>query len=277
MCNHLSFEKKALVLSSLVEGNSIRSTERICDVHRDTIMRLMVKSGQKACKLHDIYMRDLHLKTIQADEIWCYVGKKQKNLKKDERNNEKLGSQFVFVALDADTKLIPVYTVGKRNSFSTYKFIPELSLRIESRFQLSTDSFTPYRDIVGGLLGDRVDYAQIHKSYSEDKSVEKRYSPAKITNISIIPLNGTPTINNISTSYVERQNLTMRMQMRRFTRLTNAFSKKFGNLVASVHLHFFHYNFMRIHQSIRCTPAMEAGISRTIWNWSDLLNYILCT
>ena len=273
MCNHLSFEKKALVLSLLVEGNSIRCTERICDVHRDTIMRLMIKASRKARKVHDIYMRDLHLKTIQADEIWCYVRKKQKNLTQYERNNEQLGNQFIFVALDADSKLVPVYTVGKRDTFTTYKFIYKLSKRVNSHFQLSTDSFSAYRDVIGGLLGSRVDYAQIHKNYCEDRSGEKRYSPAQIINISIIPLHGTPTINNISTSYIERQNLTMRMQMRRFTRLTNAFSKKFENLVASTHLHFFHYNFMRIHKTLRCTPAMEACISKTIWNWNELLSY----
>jgi len=273
MCNHLSLEKQSLVLTSLVEGNSIRSIERICDVHRDTIMRLMVRAGEKASELHDIYMRDLNLKTVQADEIWCYVAKKQKHLKKDETDDPFLGDQYVFVALDADTKLVPVYTIGKRNGTTAYQFIYELAIRINSRIQLSTDSFRPYFNVVDSVFGIDIDYAQIHKQYGNEPGGEKRYSPAQIIGIDIIPLLGRPNVNNISTSYVERQNLTMRMQMRRFTRLTNGFSKKFKNLVASVHLHFFHYNFMRIHRSLRVTPAMEANVSKHLWTWGELLNF----
>lgn len=273
MCNHLSLEKKAMVLASLAEGNSIRSTERITGVHRDTIMRLLVKAGEKAARIHDIYMKNLKLENIQADEIWCYVGKKQKHLSSEEKRKGDLGDQYVFVALDADSKLVPSYTIGKRNTQITYQFIKDLSRRISTRFQLSTDSFNAYFNVVDDIFGIGIDYAQIHKNYGNDPFGEKRYSPAQIIGIEILKLLGNPDERKISTSYVERQNLTMRMQMRRLTRLTNAFSKKLENLIASVHVHFFHYNFMRIHQTLKVTPAMEAGISNHLWSWEDLLNY----
>jgi IS1 family transposase len=273
MCNNLSVEKKSLVLASLAEGNSIRSTERLTGVHRDTIMRLLVKAGEKAQKIHDSYMHDLKPKNIQADEIWCFVGKKQKHLTPEEKSSDQLGDQYVFVALDADSKLVPSYFVGKRDSLQTYCFIKDLASRINIRFQLSTDSFLPYFNIIDSVFGKNIDYAQINKIYRNDLIAEKRYSPAQIVGIDIKSLSGNPNPDTISTSYVERQNLTMRMQMRRFTRLTNGYSKKLANLQAAVHLHFFYYNFMRLHKTIKVTPAMEAGISNRIWCWNDLLLY----
>ena len=160
MSNHLTFAKKTLVLSSLVEGNSIRSIERISGVHRDTIMRLLVHAGEKAALIHDIYMRELELEKIQADEIWCYVGKKQRHLIPKEKKNAEIGDQWIFVALDADTKLVPTYLVGKRNSRSTYEFVKELALRVKNHFQLSTDAFPPYLDAVDRVFGAQIDYAQ---------------------------------------------------------------------------------------------------------------------
>lgn len=207
MANHLPFAKKALVLSSLVEGNSIRSTERICNVNQNTIMKLLVHTGEKAALIHDIYMRELELEKIQADEIWCYVAKKQRHLQPRERNNPELGDQWIFVALDADTKLVPTYLVGKRNSRSTYEFVKELALRVKNRFQLSTDAFPPYLDAVDRVFGAQIDYAQLHKRYGFDSEAETRYSPAKIIGINIIPRIGKPVHKNISTSFVERQNL----------------------------------------------------------------------
>jgi IS1 family transposase len=217
-------------------------------------------------------MINLHLRKIQVDEIWTFVGKKQKELKQSEKNDPELGDQYVFVALDADTKLIPAFRIGKRTSDIAHPFMVELQTRINTRFQLSTDSFVGYSDAVDRVFGEDVDYGQVHKHYGEENGGEKRYSPASIIRVTIKSLLGEPVRKYISTSYVERQNLTMRMRMRRFTRLTNAFSKKLENLKAALALHFFHYNFMRIHQTLGVTPAMEARISNHIWGWEELLN-----
>jgi len=190
-----------------------------------------------------------------------------------EKRNPEIGDQWIFVALDADTKLVPTYLVGKRNSRSTYEFVKELALRVKNHFQLSTDAFPPYLDAVDRVFGAQIDYAQLHKRYGYDSEAETRYSPAKIIGINITPRIGKPAHKHISTSFVERQNLTMRMSMRRFTRLTNTFSKKLENLKAAVDLHFFYYNFMRIHKTIKVTPAMEAGVSNHLWSWEELLDF----
>jgi IS1 family transposase len=271
--NKLSQDKQILILSSLVEGNSIRSIERITGVHRDTIIRLMVSAGNKAQSIMDNDMMNLKSNFIEVDEIWSYVGKKQKNLSSDERYYEggELGDQYTFVAIDAETKLVPCYRVGKRTAENTQSFMNELNTRINSRFQLSTDSFTPYHTAVRRTFKDEIDYAQIHKEYREDAIGEKRYSPAQIKKINIIPLIGNPDLKHISTSYVERQNLTMRMSMRRFTRLTNAFSKKLENLKSAVSLHFFYYNYIREHKTLKMTPCMKAGLTRNFVTWEMFL------
>lgn len=271
MANHLPTAKKALVLSSLVEGASIRSIQRITGVDQNTIMTLLVKAGEVAQEILDREMVNLRCKNVQVDEIWTFVGKKQKQCTEQEKRKGEVGDQYVFVALDADTKLVPAFRVGKRNLPMSLSFMKELQSRIDTRFQLTTDSFAPYTEAVDSVFGLDIDYAQVHKKYGEEIMQEKRYSPAKIIGITIKPMTGSPVRNRISTSYVERQNLTMRMQMRRFTRLTNAFSKKLENLKAALALHFFHYNFMRIHQTLRITPAMEAGLTRKLWTWEDLL------
>lgn len=270
MANHLPPEKKTLVLNSLIEGNSIRSTVRMTGVNKKTVMRLLVESGAQAQEILDREMIGLKCQRVQVDEIWCYVAKKQKNCTGKEKLMGHVGDQYVFVALDADTKLVPVFRVGKRTLPMAHSVMRELQTRINTRFQLSTDSFAPYFEVVDSVFGTEIDYAQVHKHYEEVPG-EKRYSPANIIRITIKPLIGEPKRKHISTSYVERQNLTMRMQMRRFTRLTNAFSKKVENLQAAIALHFFHYNFMRIHQSLRVTPAMEAKITNRVWDWNDLL------
>jgi IS1 family transposase len=271
--NTLSIEKQVSILSSLVEGCSIRSIERMTGVHRDTIMRLTLRVGLMAQEILDREMINLRPKRLQVDEIWTFVGKKQKELKGEERDSLELGDQYVFVALDADTKLIPVFRVGKRDIKTTNSFIAELATRVVGRFQLSTDSFSSYFNAVDKVFGQDIDYGQIHKHYGEVGEGERRYSPANIIRVTLKTLLGEPIRKDISTSYVERQNLTMRMQMRRFTRLTNAFSKKLENLRAALALHFFHYNFMRIHQSLRVTPAMQAGISRHLWTWEEFLGF----
>jgi len=270
--NALPLDKKTAILALLVEGNSIRSIERITNVHRDTIMRLLNEAGTKAQDILDSEMMFLESKRLQVDEIWTFVAKKQRMLTQEEREGIELGDQYVFIALDPDTKLVPAFRVGKRTSEMALSFMSELRTRIQSRFQLSTDSFPGYLDAVDRVYGEDVDYAQIHKQYTDEPNRgEHRYSPGCIVRITIKPLLGNPVRRHISTSLVERQNLTIRMQMRRFTRLTNGFSKKLGNLKSALALHFYWYNFIRIHQSIRTTPAMEAGITNHIWNWENLL------
>lgn len=271
--NLTSKEKQIQVLKALVEGNSIRSTERMIGIHRDTIMRLLVRTGDKCQGIMDKYLRDFHCNQIQVDEIWTFVRKKQKRLKGIERFNLDLGDQYVFVALDAETKLVPCYTVGKRGTETTIKFLFALKEKLNGngRIQLTSDGYKPYTEAVEMVFGADIDFAQLIKVFTLDYAEKGRYSPPQVTEVLSKIINGNPNPKNICTSFVERQNLTMRMQMRRFTRLTNAFSKKIENLKAALALHFTWYNFIRIHQTLRVTPAMEAGIMNHVWNWRELL------
>lgn len=267
--NKLPFEKQAAVLSLLVEGNSIRSTERITGIHRDTIMRLTVRAGQLAQTILDAELTNLQCKVVQCDEIWSFVGKKQKQIRPDD--NPELGDQWIFIALDAESKLVVSHFVGKRTQELTDRLMYDLAKKIKGEFQLSTDAFNAYPASVYRALGGDVHYGQVIKTYGATTPEEqRRYSPQKIVSVTIRALLGRPDPKLISTSYIERQNLTIRMQSRRLTRLTNAFSKKLENLQGAMSLHFYHYNFMRIHSSVRCTPAMAAGVARSIWTWEDL-------
>jgi len=270
--NRLRQEKQEAVISALVEGVSIRSTERMTGVHRDTIMRLMCRVGQGCANLMDSYMHSLKCKTIQVDEIWCYVGKKQRHLK-DTDNLEELGDQWVWVAIDAKSKLVPSFLVGKRTAVNAQTFIEDLSNRLDNRIQLSSDALSAYVEAVDLAFGGGVDYGQVVKTYETEPIGPGRYSPPKVIRADRIIVFGSPKTSKISTSYVERQNLTIRMQMRRFTRLTNAFSKKLDNLKAAVALHFAHYNFVRIHKTLRVTPAMEAKVTDHLWTIGDLLKW----
>jgi IS1 family transposase len=273
--NKLSQGKQSLILSQLVEGNSIRSIERMTGVHRDTIMRLLLRAGENAEFLHDERVRNLTVEQIQCDELWTFVGCKQRHLTQDERDGERVserGDQWVFVAIDAYSKLVPSYMVGKRDWGTASRFIHDLSDRVTGYFQLSSDSLRLYSQIVPLVLGDRIEYGQVHKSYGEERKEQKRYSPAYMVRVTIRSIIGEPNPKEISTSYIERQNLTMRMSMRRFTRLTNAFSKKLENLRAAVALHFYHYNFMREHSSLLMTPAMAAGLTNEAWGWEPILS-----
>lgn len=270
--NILNEKKQEIVISALVEGSSIRSVERMTGVHRDTIMRLMVRLGEKCESLLDKTMKNLLCKNLQLDEIWCYVGKKQRHLKSGD-DESKLGDQWVFVALDADSKLIPAYKIGKRDFATAQTFLNDLSGRLDNRVKLSSDSLKAYVEAVENSFGANVDYAQVVKTYEAESSGAGRYSPPHVISTERLIISGFPDLKNVSTSYIERQNLTMRMQMRRFTRLTNAFSKKLENLKAAVALHFAHYNFVRIHQSIRVTPAMAAGVTDHLWSIRDLISY----
>lgn len=268
--NKLKAEKQAMVISALIEGCSVRSTERMTGVHRDTILRLMVRVGDACQEYMDQTMRNLKCKKIQVDEIWCYVGKKQRHLKSTDNIN-KCGDFWTWVAIDADTKLVPTHKVGKRDGYMANKFIIDLSSRLSNRVQISSDMLRHYVDAIELGFGTEVDYGQIVKSYEADPIGPGRYSPPHVTSTEKRSIHGNPNISDISTSYIERQNLTMRMSMRRFTRLTNAFSKKVENLKAAVALHFAHYNFVRIHRTLDVTPAIEAGVDNRLWPIGDLI------
>lgn len=272
MANHLKAEKKRAILNALVEGNSIRSVERMTGVHRDTICRLLVQVGEACEQLMKERMRNLNCTDLQADEIWTYVGKKQRRLDDLEKMIGTKGDQYVFVAMDRNTKLVPVFHVGKRDGANTIEFMAAVKRCLNGvRPQLSTDGFDAYPDAVELAFGPGVDYAQLIKVFKAENAGRGRYSPPSVSETIQLVINGDPDEKKICTSHVERQNLTMRMQMRRFTRLTNAFSKKLRNLKAAVALHFAHYNFCRVHKSLRVTPAMEAGLTDHVWGMDELM------
>jgi IS1 family transposase len=268
--NRTPLARRTQIINCLVEGNSIRSTERMMDTHRDTIMRLLVEVGSGCAKLMDEQMRDLPCRRIQVDEIWAYVGKKQAHLTRED-DRSRLGDMWTFVALDPDTKLIPTYRVGKRTRGNAVAFMGDLSERLANRVQLSSDALSTYVDAVERAFGADVDYGQEVKFYEAEPIGPGRYSPPKVSSRERLVIAGDPDQAHISTSLVERQNLTMRMSMRRFTRLTNAFSKKVENLHAAVALHFAHYNFVRLHRSLNVTPAMQAGVSKHLWSLGELV------
>lgn len=266
-------EKALLAIQLLIEGTSVRTVERITRLHRDTILRLLVLAGERCIALMDTRMRNLQCKRIQADELWSFIAKKDRHVKVDDP--EEFGNAWVFVALDADTKLIPSYVVGKRDRATTYAFLTDLRDRMaeEHRFQITTDGFVFYRNGVEEIMAGQADFAQMIKIYGDygQHDTTGRYSPAPMIETIIKIRDGRPDPRHISTSYVERQNLTIRMAIRRFTRLTNAFSKKLDNHKAACALHFAYYNFCRIHKSLRVTPAMEAGITDHVWSLRELL------
>ena len=264
MANVLKREKQAQVISMLVEGSSIRSIERVTGVHRDTITRLLVRVGEHCQRIMDERLRGVRVQYLQADEIWCYVGKKQRRVQPGDTSD--FGDAYTFVAMDQDSKLVVSYLVGKRDDGHTYAFMADVARRIDGRVQISTDGWPCYPDAVHDHFNGRASFGQIVKSYGGGSTdVAHRYSPAGLLSVRRVGMWGAPRSRYISTSHVERQNLTMRMQMRRFTRLTNAFSKKLANLKAAVALHFAWYNFVRIHRSLGMTPAMMAGIVSESW------------
>jgi transposase-like protein/IS1 family transposase len=266
-------DKALLAIQLLIEGTSIRSTERVTGLHRDTIMRLLQVAGERCINLMDSRMQNLRCVHIQSDEIWTFVAKKQRHVKAED--SPEIGDAWVFVAIDAETKLIPAYTVGKRNRETTYAFLTSLRDRIaeEHRFQITTDGFVFYRKGVEEVFAGQADFAQMIKLYGDhgQHDAAGRYSPAPMIETIIKIRDGRPDMRHISTSYIERQNMTMRQAIRRFTRLTNAFSKKLDNLKAACALHFAYYNFCRIHQTLRVTPAMEAGLTDHVWTVRELL------
>jgi len=272
MANILAKEKQIAVVSALAEGSSIRSIERITGVNQNTIMSLGVRVGKACEKIMDEKMRNLSCSKIQMDEIWGFVGKKQRNLKLGDDRRE-LGEVWTFVSVDADSRMVPNYFVGKRSAYSANCFVEDLAARLDSdRVQVSSDALSAYVEAVERAFGSEANYGQIVKTYSHtDLAEQRRYSPPEILTIKRTIISGSPEIKSISTSYVERQNLTMRMHMRRLTRLTNAFSKKMENFKCAVALHFAYYNFVRMHKSLRMTPAMAGGVTDRIWNVADLI------
>jgi IS1 family transposase len=271
MANILPMEKKIAAVAALAEGTSIRSVERMTGVHRDTIMRLGVRVGQGCTALMDTMMRDLTCERLQLDEIWQYVGKHQKRLTKEDDESQR-GDFYTFVALDADTKLVPAFLTGKRDAYNTICFVEDLAARLSTnRVQVSTDAMNAYASALERGFGCQLDYAQITKVYRATELAPGRYSPPDLYTQTKSVIYGNPDPEHISTSYVESQNLTMRMHCRRLTRLTNAYSKKLENFKAAIGLYFGYYNFVKMHSTIRSTPAMAAGVTDTLWTVADLV------
>ncbi|TAH38518.1 MAG: hypothetical protein EYC70_03850 [Planctomycetota bacterium] len=270
MANHLTLEEKSRAVSLLVEGNSLRATTRLTGIHRTTIQDLLVRIGDGAALLLDQAMRGLKCKRLQADEIWTYVGKKQRHLAVGD-DESRMGDFYTYVALDSESKVIPCYRVAKRNGKETHAFLQDLAGRLDGRIQLSADEYQPYVAAVRKAFGDRVDFGQMVKFFEVCKEGERRYSPPHVSRVVRKAVVGSPDGSHISTAYVERQNLSIRMGCRRFTRLTNAFSKKLENLKAAVALHMAHYNFCRPHSTVKTTPAVAAGVVPAPWTVEELI------
>ena len=269
MANVLRTDKQIAIIGALAEGSSIRSIERITGVHRDTIMRLGVKVGQ-GCTAHmDAKMRNLPCTRLETDEIWGFVGKKERNVRMGD--STAVGSVWTWCAIDADTKLVPTFKVGRRTVADATEFMQDVQSRMRNRVQLSTDGFHRYAEAVAKAFGPNVDYAQIAKVYGTHAFGERRYSTSGVLSSYKTIHSGRPDVDLISTSYVERLNATTRLHMRRLTRLTLAFSKKLENFEAAVALHFAYYNFVKRHNTLRCTPAMAAGVTGTTWSVGDLV------
>lgn len=272
--NRLSVEKRSRILHGHVEGLSIRSLERMTGHHRDTIMRVIVDAGNRCQVFLDENVRNFPSRYLQLDEIWTFVGKKTRRMTTVERERETdRGDQYIFVALDAETKFVPSFLVGKRNTETTIRFMRDLQGRLDgSRVQITTDGFGSYVEAIDAIYGrDEVDFAQIVKHFEQEPQDRGRYSPPRVSEVVPTIICGDPDPDRISTSLVERQNLTMRQNIRRFTRLTNAFSKKLDNLKAALAVHFYHYNFMRRHGTLRITPAMEAKLTSKFLGWEEVL------
>lgn len=269
--NCLDAKTRAQVIRCLVEGCSIRATVRMTGVAKNTVVKLLADMGEACARFHDQHVRNLKVRRLQCDEIWCFVGCKRKNAT-PEKKAEGWGDVWTWVGIDADTKLVVSYLVGGRDAGWAHDFMQDCASRIRGRVQLTTDGHKAYLDAVEDAFGIDVDFATLTKIYGAPTEEEqRRYSPAKCIGCDMKTVIGRPDPAHVSTSYVERQNLTMRMQMRRFTRLTNGFSKKAENHAHAVALHYMHYNFCRVHQTLRVTPAMESGLADHIWSVDDLI------
>jgi IS1 family transposase len=270
--NRLSIAQRVKVISALVEGCGINATCRMTDVSKPTVLRLLSELGQACFAYHDAHVRGLHCQRVQCDEIWSFVGAKMKNAS-EEKVAQGWGDVWTWTAIDADSKLMVSYLVGQRGPMWANKFMQDVASRIDSRIQLTTDGLRMYAEAVEGAFGMDVDYAMLIKLYGND-SYDTKYSPGECIGTQTAVLQGAPDPKHISTSFVERSNLQMRMSMRRFTRLTNAHSKKLANHEAAIALHYMYYNFVRIHSSIRQTPAQAAGIDGHVWEMEELVGLL---
>jgi IS1 family transposase len=274
MPNVLKKNKQVAVISALAEGSSIRSIERITGIHRDTIMRLGVRIGQGCAKVLDSVMRDLPCRHLQFDEVWGFIGKKQKHT--NETDDPTLGDIWTFCAIDAETKLVPSFKCGKRDHETAIAFVGDLAGRLKHRVQISSDGLRAYIDAIELTFGIDVDFAQYIKKYQAEGGgeyhPERKYSAPKIHSIEKKAIMGNPDMDLVSTSYVERLNATTRLHVKRLNRLTLAFSKKIENFEAAVALHFAYYNLVKRHNTLRCTPAMAAGVTKSFWTVADLVD-----
>lgn len=272
--NKLDTKKRAAIVAALVEGNSIRATCRLTGAAKGTVLKLLADLGAACEEFHDSTVREIKTRRVQADEIWCYVGCKAKNVPASRKHEPGLGDAWTWTALDADSKLCISWTVGDRTAASGRPFIEDIASRLANRVQLTTDGHKVYVDAVERAFGTEIDYAILQKHYGPGPEATTRYSPPVCTGVTRERACGSPDPAHVSTSYVERQNLTMRMHMRWFTRLSNAFCKKLENLRWSVAIHFVYYNFARVHQTLRVTPAMEAGLASRVWTLADLVGLL---
>jgi len=271
--NRLNRTRQAQVIAALVEGSSIRAIERMTGVAKHTILKLLKDAGIACADYQDRTLRNLKCKRIQVDEVWQFCYAKEKNVPPDKKGQFGYGDVWTWVAIDADTKLVPSFMTGNRDAQSARMFIDDLASRLANRVQLTSDGLRVYLEAVEGAFGADIDYAQLIKIYGGSQE-ETRYSPAECIGCETKIIQGKPDSKHVSTSYVERQNLTMRMSMRRFTRLTNGFSKKVENHAYAVGIHYMHYNFCRVHQTLRVTPAMEAGITDHVWTIEEMMSNI---
>lgn len=276
--NKLNLGKQAQIVKVLCEGNSIRSTARITGTAVNTVVKLLREVGTACLDYQNTIMTNLPCKKLQCDEIWSFVYSKAKNVPAEHENEFGYGDVWTFTAIDAETKLVPSWLVGMRTTDCALDFINDLKGRLSNRVQLTTDGHKMYLEAIEKAYGSEIDYAQLVKLYGQDLETEKRYSPAKCIGAEKQVIQGKPDMNDISTSYVERQNLSMRMGMRRFTRLTNAFSKKLENHVLAISLYFMHYNFVRPHKTLANpyprTPAMAAGLTNHLWTFEEIVKLI---
>lgn len=275
--NVLPIEKRVQIVSMLVEGMSMRSVSRVADVSINTVTKLLEGVGSACLDYQDKVMRNLRLTNVQVDEIWSFVGAKQKNVPADADPALRLGDAYTFTAIDRETKLMPCWLVGYRTAECAEAFMEDLAGRLAGRIALTTDGMSGYPAAVAKAFGVNVDYAVLNKTYAAGPAVteaKRRYSPSKFVGATKVPMIGIPFPSDVSTSHVERSNLTMRMNMRRFTRLTNGFSKKIENHMHAISLHMMHYNFARIHKSLRLTPAMAAGIADHVWSIEEIVRLV---
>ena len=272
--NKLSTEERARILHLLCEGMSIRAITRLTGASKNTVSKLLIDAGKACTAYHDANVRDLNAKRVQVDEIWSFTYAKAKNLKTAKAAPEGAGDTWTWTALDADSKLIISWLVGGRDAGYAHEFMQDVASRLANRVQLTSDGHKPYLEAVEGAFGADVDYATLIKIYGNTPEGQRRYSPAVCTGARKDAVTGTPDPDHVNTSFVERQNLTMRMHMRRFTRLTNGFSKKVENHAHAIALHFMYYNFVKVHQTLKVTPAMEAGLTDRLWDIADLVAII---